>query len=81
MLCKIFAVSEVSKSGKSLLVSHGHVQLNGIKGKANFKILMIRAGLKPDIVWLHAQVPRADFLVMHPFVHSLTWLYRGSLNY
>ena len=39
--------------------------------KANFKTLMIRAGLKPDIFSLHAQVRRADFLAMPPFVHNL----------
>lgn len=84
-MCKMCAVSKVSKSGKSFLVAHGYVQLTGSKRKANFKILMIRAGLKPDIFWLHAQVRRAslrkhpvfagyrraDFLAMPPFVHNL----------
>jgi len=65
------AVSKVSKSGKSFLVAQGKGQLKGNKRKANFKILMIRAGLKPDIFWLHAQVRRADFLAMPPFVHNL----------
>ena len=59
------------KSGKSFLVAHGYVQLTGSKREANFKILMIRAGLKPDIFWLHAQVRRADFLSMPPLVHNL----------
>lgn len=71
MMCKMCAVSKVSKSGKSFLVAHGYVQLSGSKRKANFKILMIRAGLKPDVFWLHAQVRRANFLTMPPFVHDL----------
>ena len=71
MMCKMCAVSKVSKSGKSFLVAHGYVQLTGSKRKANFKILKIRTGLKPDIFWLHAQVRRANFLTMPPFVHDL----------
>ena len=72
MLWKMCAVSKVSKSGKSFLVAQGYVQLTGSKRKADFKTLMIRAGLKPDIFWLHAQVRRANFLAMPPFVHNLT---------
>ena len=72
-LCCVICVRcpKYQKSGKSFLVAHGYVQLTGSKREANFKILMIRAGLKPDIFWLHAQVRRADFLAMPPLVHNL----------